>query len=172
MKVTARIFALVALLIAPAVFGGELRPFDAKSLAEIRQTHAGRPFVVAFWSIHCGPCKEEMSTLAALKRKFPGVSIVLVATDPPSAKPAVVRYLAGQKLGKVETWAFADEFAERVRFAVDRKWHGELPRTYFFDARHEPIAHSGAIDPAWAHSWLADATATKVKHDGRPASKR
>ncbi|HEX2851980.1 MAG TPA: TlpA disulfide reductase family protein [Opitutaceae bacterium] len=163
MKLELPLFALVALAIAPAVCGGELRAFDAKSLAEIRQTYAGRPFVLAFWSIHCAPCKEEMGTLAALKKKFPGVPVVLVATDPPSAKPAVVRYLAGQKLGGIETWAFADEFAEKVRFGVDRKWHGELPRTYFFDAQHESTAHSGVIDPAWAQSWLAERTAPKAK---------
>lgn len=159
----ATLFALIALLLAPALFGGELRPFDAKSLAEIRQTYAGRPFVLAFWSIHCLPCKEEMVTLAALQKKFPGVPVVLVATDPPSAKPAVVRYLASQKLGRIETWAFADEFAEKVRFAVDRKWHGELPRTYFFDPKHESVAHSGVIDAAWAESWLKEQTAVKAK---------
>jgi thiol-disulfide isomerase/thioredoxin len=158
-----KLLTVLALLIAPALFGGELRPFDAKSLTAIRETHAGRPFILAFWSIHCAPCKEEMIVLAGLKKKFPGVAIVLVATDPPSAKPAVTRYLATQKLGQIETWAFADEFAEKVRFAVDRKWHGELPRTYFFNAQHDSTAHSGVLDSATTEAWLKEQSAPKTK---------
>ena len=159
-------FALLWIFGATAVFAtADLRPFDAKSLAEIRQAHAGRPFVLAFWSIHCAPCKEEMSLLSEFKRRYPQVSIVLVATDPPSEKPTVIRYLAGQKPGPLETWSFADEFAERVRFAVDRKWRGELPRTYFYNAEHQPTAQTGSLDPAWVESWMKQETAPKPKSD-------
>lgn len=159
-------YAAAFLLAASSLaFAGELRPFDAKSLAAIRQAQAGRSFVLAFWSISCAPCKEELPALAALQRKYPGVPIILVAADPPSVKPAVIRYLADQQLGKMETWIFADEFAERVRFAVDRKWQGELPRTYFFDAEHQSTAHSGVPDPAWLESWLAKAASAAAKRE-------
>ena len=147
----------------PAVSAGELRPFDAKSYDEILRAHAGRAFVLAFWSIHCAPCKEEMVVFAALKRKHPHVPILLVAADPPEAKADVVRFLEGQKLGKIELWVFADEFAERVRHSVDPKWRGELPRTYFFDAAHRLTARSGVIDPDWVESWLAQAAPPKSK---------
>lgn len=148
---------------AQSAAAGELRPFDAKSFAAIRQAHAGRPFVLAFWSTTCAPCKEELPVLAALQRKYPGVAIVLVAADPPSAKAAVVRYLASQKLDDMETWAFADDFAERVRFAVDRTWQGELPRTYFFDAKHEPTAQTGIPDRAWLEAWMAKAASAPLR---------
>ena len=141
---------------------GELKPFDATSLDAIRKAHADRPFVLAFWSIHCAPCKEEMDLLAALKRRHPHVPILLVSADPPSAKAAVVRFLEERRLGKIELWAFADEFAERVRYSVDRKWQGELPRTYFFDAKHRATAHSGVVDAQRAESWFVQAAAPKA----------
>jgi thiol-disulfide isomerase/thioredoxin len=168
MRLTALQVALGLALLAtfaapPAVSAGELRPFDAKSLTVIRQTQAGRPFVLAFWSIHCAPCKDEIVLFAALKRKYPHVPILLVAADPPEVKAAVVRFLAGQQLGKIELWAFADGFAERVRYAVDPKWQGELPRTYFFDAAHRATARSGALDPEWVEAWFAQAAPPKAK---------
>ena len=36
-------------------------------------------------------------------------------------------------LGKVEQWVFADPMPERLRFEIDRRWYGELPRTHFYD---------------------------------------
>lgn len=163
-------FALLLLLATTSLArAGELRPFDAKSLAAIRQSYSGRPFVLAFWSITCAPCKEELPTLAALQRKYPGVPIVLVAADPPSVKSAVLRFLASQELGEIETWAFADEFAERVRFAVDRRWQGELPRTYFFDAQHRSTEQTGVPDRAWLEDWMAKA-ASAVAATRPPAS--
>jgi thiol-disulfide isomerase/thioredoxin len=134
-----------------------LRPFDVKSLSAIRETSKGKPFLLAFWSLHCAPCKEEMPMFKALKAKYPEARIVLVATDDVDEHPAVLKFLAKHQLGAVETWAFADEFAERVRFSIDKSWRGELPKTYFFDAEHKATAHTGKLELAMVESWLAGA---------------
>ncbi len=67
----------------------------------------------------------------------------------------VEKFLARFSPGPVQTWAFADEFSERVRFGVDRSWRGELPRTYFFDASHRSLARSGLLDSAWVEDWFS-----------------
>jgi thiol-disulfide isomerase/thioredoxin len=139
--------------------GSDLRPFTTKSLDEIQRAHAGRAFVVAFWSVHCGPCKEELSVLEAMHRKFPKVPIVLVAADPPQLQPAVKRFLAAYELGRIETWQFSD-FEAKLRFSVDRTWRGELPRTYFYTAAHEVTAQSGVLDPRKLEAWLKRASAS------------
>jgi thiol-disulfide isomerase/thioredoxin len=143
------------------VDAGELRDFDAKSVAAIRATNAGRPFILAFWSIYCEPCRDEMSRWGPLQRRYPGVPIVLVATDPPRDRPMLAQMLSRYDLGGVQTWAYADEFEERVRFAVDRAWGGELPRTYLFDGAHKRQVRSGPADPAWLEPWLAQVAASK-----------
>jgi thiol-disulfide isomerase/thioredoxin len=143
-----------AVLSATAARAAELRAFDAKSLEAIRASYAGKPFVLAFWSLYCEPCREEMGDWGTLQRKHPWVPIVLIATDRPDEKASVERFLADYKLGKVQTWMFADDFAERVRFSVDRKWRGELPRTYFFDAAHRAEAYSGRVSREWIDNWL------------------
>lgn len=149
-----------ALEAAPAP---ELRPFNARSLAAIKQAHAGRPFMVAFWSVSCEPCREEMMIVADLHRRFPKVPIVLVAADAPAHREAVVRFLSGYQLGRIETWQFGDESMERLRYSVDKRWAGELPRSYFFNAKHEATAHSGVVDAKWLGEWLAQAEKTAGK---------
>ncbi|MBL9209653.1 MAG: redoxin domain-containing protein [Opitutaceae bacterium] len=141
----------------------ELRTFDARSLAAIKQAHAGRPFLVAFWSVSCEPCREEMMIVADLHRRFPNVPIVLVAADAPPHREAVRRFLSGYTLGRIETWQFGEESMERLRYAVDKSWAGELPRSYFFNAAHEATAHSGVVDAKWLGDWLAQAEKTARK---------
>jgi hypothetical protein len=132
-----------------------LRPFDAASLDAIRSAHAGKPFVLALWSVYCEPCREEMALWKVIRRKYPHVPVVLVSTDAPAERALVEKFLARNNPGRVESWAFADDFSERVRFAIDRGWRGELPRTYFFDSSHQAIARSGALDRAWVEDWLS-----------------
>ena len=154
-------FILAAvLMLAGAVSAAELRPFDARSLEAIRAAHSGKPFVLAFWSVYCEPCREEMGLWKAMRRKYPDVPVVLVATDAPEDRAAVVKFLARHSPGRVESWAFADEFSERVRFAVDRSWRGELPRTYFFDASHRSLARSGVPERRWIDDWFSQQAKT------------
>jgi len=133
---------------------GDPRAFDAMSLAAIKTAYAGRPFVLAFWSIHCAPCLEDMADWRALRQRYPGVAILLVNTDAPTEGKRVAAALARHPPGSVEKWVFADEFAERIRYSIDRAWRGELPRTYFYDADHTVHVVSGRLDRAWADAWF------------------
>ncbi len=135
----------------------ELKPFTAASLGAIKQAQQNKPFILAFWSLHCAPCKEDMAILAAVHAKHPKLAIILVATDKPDDHAAVSRFLAEQKLGRIEQWAFADSFEERIRFAVDKEWHGELPRSYLFDSGHRAEAQSGVLDQKALDAWVARA---------------
>jgi len=160
---------LVALALAAGPFrhavSAEFRDFDAKTLARIRADSGGKPLVVAFWSIYCEPCREEMAQWGELARKHPGASFVLVATDPPDDRPKLDKLLSRYDLSGVQTWAYADDFEERVRYGVDPTWAGELPRTYLFDGDKRVDARSGVADSAWIDGWLA-------QRGGQPAKRR
>ena len=147
--------ATIALGPVPVAAGAELRGFDAGSMQAIRAAHAGKPFVLAFWSTQCVPCRQEMALWKSIAQKNPGMPVILVATDPPPQEQNVNRFLARYNPGPVERWAFADEFSERVRYAVDRSWRGELPRAYFFDAEHRVESRSGLIDQSWIQDWVS-----------------
>jgi thiol-disulfide isomerase/thioredoxin len=133
----------------------ELKPFDAKSPAAIERSHAGRPYVLVLWSLYCDPCRHEMTLWGPLQRKHPGVAFVLVSTDTEGERAKVAEFLRRHDLRGIETWMFADEFSERVRYAIDPAWRGELPRTYVHDAAHRRQGQSGVLDPKALESWLA-----------------
>jgi thiol-disulfide isomerase/thioredoxin len=149
--------ALAAIALGPisTAAGAELRGFDAGSMQAIRAAHAGKPFVLAFWATDCVACRKEMALWKSMAQKHPKLPIVLVATDLPGEEELVQRFLTRYDPGPVERWAYADEFSERVRYAVDRTWRGELPRAYFFDAEHRAEARSGLIDQDWIENWIS-----------------
>jgi hypothetical protein len=120
--------AALALLCLPA-WAGELQPFARGSWQQLVEQHKGRRLVAHFWSLTCAPCLVEMKEWAALLKRQPDVDLVLIATDPIAEAPRIQQTLRANGLEGVESWAFADSFAERLRFEVDRRWRGEVPMT-------------------------------------------
>ena len=139
--------------------GTGLRPFDAATPTALRQVHAGRPWVLVLWSVSCEPCRAELAHWARWRRQRPDVAIELVATDGPEEAPLAQTLLARVGLdGAADAdrrWIFADDYAERLRHAIDPAWHGEIPRTYFFDGEAGVVARSGVVDSAWLGDWFA-----------------
>lgn len=123
-----------------------LRPFVSGSAAAIVAAHGERPFILSFWSVDCAPCRTELTELARLADAHPELDIVLVATDPPGAAEAVQAVLAQHAPARAERWIFADPFGERLRFEVDPRWHGELPRSYLYAAGRVRQTVSGMLD--------------------------
>lgn len=149
---------LLAMIIVVGFAGpaasGELRPFNAGSLAAIQEAYAGRPFILAFWSLTCTHCAKELQIFGKWVRADRDLPLVIVSADTPADEVAVRDALRRYGLGKVDIWLFADSVPERLRYAVDPGWYGELPRTYFYDAAHRREAHSGVLDERRFKDWL------------------
>jgi hypothetical protein len=124
-----------------------IQPFEPDSLARIVASQKGKPFVLIVWSLDCEYCQASLKTLAQEKRKRKDLNVVTLATD--SLADAQAAALVRQKLQAAgmtrNAWAFGDAPAEQLRYAIDPKWHGEMPRSYWFNERGEPIAYSGVI---------------------------
>ena len=150
--------ALWLVLMAPmALADAAVRPFVTGSLAQIQTARQGKPFVLAFWSIGCTHCPAELRTLGELKRRNPKLDIVLVAADRPDDAPQTAQLANSYGLGKVEQWVFADPMPERLRFEIDRRWYGELPRTHFYDRNHRVEAVSGIVPEERLQRWIREA---------------
>lgn len=151
------VFVLLGALGTGGVQAQSLAPFTAESAKEIQARRAGAPFVLAFWSLSCAYCPQELAMLGALARRHGSPAIVLVSTDTPDDEAAILAALERHALTDAEAWVFADDFVERLRHAVDPQWHGELPRTYFI--RDGRVAHavSGQVDRAEVEAWIASA---------------
>ena len=135
-----------------------LLPFDANSLAALKKAHAGKPFVLAFWSVYCERCRDEMLEWNAVKRAHTALPIALVSTDTPADRALIDAFLLKYPPGPVQRHVFTDAMSERVRYAVDKSWRGELPKTYFFDTAHRVEVKSGRVDRAWISAWYKRST--------------
>jgi hypothetical protein len=84
--------------------------------------------------------------LARAKQKK-GLDVITIATD--RADDAETSRLIRKKLEASglasNIWAFGSAPAEQLRYAIDPKWRGEMPRSYWFNTRGEAVAHSGLI---------------------------
>lgn len=149
-----RLVLLLALLAGLAE--AEVRPFGPGSLQQIQAERSGKPFILALWSATCTHCPSELKALGELSRQHPGLDIVLVAADTPTDTPQLEKLAADYGLGRQAQWVFADAQPEKLRFAIDRRWYGELPRTYFFDAQHRREAGSGVMPVERLERWVRE----------------
>ncbi|MBI2306751.1 MAG: TlpA family protein disulfide reductase [Rhodocyclales bacterium] len=133
-----------------------VRPFVAGSLQKIVGERQGRPFILALWSVSCTHCPEELKTLGRLKQANPALDVVLVSTDDAEDAPRVRELARRFGLATAPQWVFADAAPERLRFEIDRKWYGELPRTMFFDRKHQVEAVSGLVSQERLARWIGE----------------
>jgi thiol-disulfide isomerase/thioredoxin len=140
---------------AQAAFAGELLPFKRGSWDEIRRASGGKPMIAHFWGLTCGPCRVEMPQWGKLLAAERRVRVVVIHADPlPNSLAPVQDMLAAAGLQNAENWIFEDSFRERLRFEIDAKWRGELPRTLLISAAGEVTAVVGSADMAEVHQWI------------------
>lgn len=132
----------------------EPRPFVPGSLSKILAARQGRPFLLILWSLDCPPCRRELDLLAKTRREHPRLDLVLIATDNIASAKEVHAILIKHGLGNIESWIFASPHAQRLRYEIDPKWYGELPRGYFYDHAHDRIGISGALKAEHLKAWL------------------
>lgn len=130
------------------------RPFVAGSMKDIAAAHASQPFILAFWSITCVHCKANLDLFGRLLARHPDLPLVMVSTDSPDDAAAIGATLQRHGLEKHPSWVFADTFVERLYFEVDRRWRGELPRTYLYRAGQPARAISGKLDETELERWI------------------
>lgn len=147
---------LFAVLSLPAVAGEGPAIFQPGSYQQILAARQGQPFIMVFWSLECSHCMGELKLLGELLDERPQLPLVLVSTDSPRETDELQRVAAHHDLGTVEQWVFAEADSPRLRFAVDRQWYGELPRSYLFDAGHQRRSHSGALKREALEAWITN----------------
>lgn len=158
MKTTLKIVTILlpALLIATSSNARDsLRPFQPDSLKEVISQAGEKPLVVLIWSLDCSYCLSSFQALAQAKATH-GVDVVTVATDPfddVEARRSITEKLqAGGLTGPA--WAFGPWPVARLRFAIDPKWRGELPRSYWYKNGRLIASHSGAVTSEIATKYL------------------
>jgi len=124
---------LFAAFLAPAPGSeqpSQLKPFVRGSWQDVLRSHAGRPTLVHFWGVTCGPCKVELPLLGQFMKDHAEVDVVTVSADLVPDLPGATRAMLEKSgLWPAENWIFSDGFVERLRFEIDPAWQGDIPRT-------------------------------------------
>lgn len=151
-----RWLAFAAFILAQAgATAAELHPLGRGDVARLLADRPGRPVVLTLWSIDCPHCKSTLRQLAALSKANPHFDLLVVSTDNPGERKKIAAMLAANGLGGRDTWVFGDEAPERLRYEIDRRWGGEMPRTYLYDADRKVTAISGTVGEEALADWLA-----------------
>lgn len=154
---------LFALLVpAPAQDSAtQLKPFGRGSWQELTKAHLGRPTIVHFWGVTCGPCKVELPQLGAFMKENPDIDMVTISADFVPDLPAATRAMLQRSgLALAENWMF-DGFADRLRFEIDPTWQGDIPRTLLITREGEMTTIEGSAEIADLAQWSARQRAVK-----------
>ena len=146
---------LTIFLLAPASAGpADLKPFGRGSWREILRSHAGRPTIVHFWGVTCGPCKVELPLLGTFMKDHPAIDMVTISADlVPDLPDATRSTLEKSGLSLAENWIFDDGFVERLRFEIDPGWQGDIPRTLLITREGMMTTLEGSADMAEVEKW-------------------
>ena len=151
-------------LLAPALGAetpSQLKPFGRGSWQEIQRAHAGRPTIVHFWGVTCGPCKVELPQFGAFMKDHPDIDMVTISADfVPNLPEATRAMLERSGLVLAENWIF-DGFADRLRFEIDPTWQGDIPRTLLITREGEMTTIEGSAEIADLEQWSARQLAVK-----------
>lgn len=129
------------------------QPFNVGSMKKLKLEAKEQPILVAFWATDCAYCFEELDFLLQWKKQNPQVKIALVSTDPPANQALVIDMLKKHGYQPDTTYQFADSYIEKIRYDIDKRWMGELPRTYFMYGK-QMKATSGAVTQKQLQEWL------------------
>ncbi|HVZ05009.1 TlpA disulfide reductase family protein [Hyphomicrobium sp.] len=129
--------------------------FDATGWRNLLASHRGQPLIVHFWGFTCGNCMVELKDWGAFAQQHPDIPIVFVNWDRRGADPAhIAQTLEKMGLGRVKSFTLADGFEEKLRFAVDHDWLGELPFTRLITPGGVQTAFSGTANFSDLSKWI------------------
>ncbi|WP_375308478.1 TlpA disulfide reductase family protein [Bradyrhizobium sp. A11] len=149
--------ASLAVLIASAAAldaSPALKPFERGTWQGVLKGHAGRPVLVHFWGVTCGPCKIELPLLGQFAKDHPDVDVVTVSADLVPNLPAATQAMLDKAgLSSTENFIFNDGFVERLRFEIDPMWQGDIPRTMLISPEGTITTIEGSAEMADLEKW-------------------
>lgn len=143
------------LLLATAAQALDFKPYGRGDYEILLKARAGRPVILHFWSVTCPACVAELPQWAKLIDARKDVEIVFIDTDDADERDRAAMRLEKAGLTGVTHYGFADSFAEKLYFEVDRNWRGELPFTVLIAGDGTRTTVAGGLDDPDMVAWLS-----------------
>lgn len=125
-----------------------LQSFDIGSFEQIVVDKNKQDHLVILWSFDCPPCITELEKISELHQQFPDYQLTLINTDAVDEQVRVKKILQQFNLAELDNWGFANSDEEKLRYDIDPRWYGDLPRSYFFPLQGKIKRLRGALTSA------------------------
>ncbi|WOH39110.1 hypothetical protein RI844_07760 [Thalassotalea fonticola] len=147
------LFLFISTLNSKAVWANETA-FNADELAQIKQQHMGKKWLMLLWSVDCPPCFKELKLLKNMSQKHENLAIVIVNIDEQVTAAERQQIINEYQLQSLQHFYFLDGQSDINRYVIDPDWYGELPRSYFVDATGKFYGKSGLVGEELLNKWL------------------
>ena len=126
----------------------DLQPFQIDSFEQIVNAKNQQDHLVILWSFDCPPCITELQKISDLHQQYPEYQLTLINTDSIDEQGRVKKILQQYNLAGLDNWGFANSDEEKLRYDIDPRWFGDLPRSYFFPLQGKVKRLRGALTSA------------------------
>ena len=126
----------------------DLQSFKIDSVEQIVNAKSQQDHLVILWSFDCPPCIKELQKISDLHQQYPEYQLTLINTDSIDEQGRVKKILKQYNLAGLDNWGFANTDEEKLRFDIDPRWFGDLPRSYFFPLEGKVKRLRGALTSA------------------------
>lgn len=127
----------------------------AAQLQQVKSQMHNKQWLMLLWSLDCPPCFKELNIVSKLYQHNPNIAVVLVnVDDDPSYFIERQQVIDEFELTALVQLNFAAHSAMENRQLIDKNWHGELPRSYFFAKDGSYKAKSGLVTEPVLTAWL------------------
>jgi len=149
------IAAAAFLLVCGGALALDFKPYGRGDYETLVKAHAGRPLIIHFWSVTCPACVAELPQWEKLIGGHKDVDILFIDTDDEEERDRAAMRMEKAGLATASHYAFADSFAEKLYFEVDRNWRGELPFTALVTPDGVRTTVTGGLDDPQMAAWLS-----------------
>lgn len=148
MKAIIKIMFIMSLCLTANTYAEQvnIKSFQKDSYQQILNQYKNQPLVLILWSVTCSSCLSEMPLIQQIHQQNPKLNIIMLSVDGPEFYQEMMQIIKRKKLTTIEHWGFAEDNSPALRYIVDSRWYGELPRTYFFDREHHKTGVSGVLN--------------------------
>ena len=124
---------------------------DTDGLKTLLTREREHPLLVNFWATFCDPCRDEFPDLVKIDEEYRPQSLEFVTVsldDVTDIKTSVPKFLQAMK-ASMPAYLLETSDPEPAINLVDRRWQGDLPATYLYNAKGEVVfKHIGRVNTA------------------------
>ena len=130
-----------------------LKPYQNGDWSNLVKAANGAPLAVHFWGVTCPSCIKEFPQWGSFLKSHPNAKLVFIQVDDVSTE-SMQTILTKANLQNANNYYVVAPFDERLRYEIDRKWHGETPTTILIDKNGKATRKTGLTNFQELQAWM------------------